>query len=95
MILKLSFFEIYNDVISDLLSEGVNSGLKLKEAGPLILISGLSEHQVTSESEAFNMYKQALVNRKVEETVKNLMSSRSHAVFQVKLYSKDDLNSTN
>jgi len=45
-VLKLSFLEIYNDSISDLLNSDAksNTNLKLKEADKLIFVAGLSEH---------------------------------------------------
>ena len=54
-------------------------------------------HDFDELSEAEEMINHALYNRKVFETVKNTQSSRSHAVLQIKLYSRvlDDLDIDN
>lgn len=90
-VLKLSFMEIYNDVLMDLLDPTAQANLKLKEQGNNIFVSNQLEMEVTSIDQAIDIYFTALINRKREQTVKNILSSRSHAIFQVKLYSKDKM----
>ena len=81
-VLKLSFFEIYNDFITDLLEPEKGRNLKIKEMkSGVTVVEGLSERQVTSTYEAMSVYNLALRNRKCEQTAKNFCSSRSHAVF--------------
>lgn len=56
--------------------EGINS----------IVVEGLSEHSFETNEEALKILHHGLYYRKMYETVKNTESSRSHAVFQIRLY---------
>lgn len=56
------------------------------------MISGLTEIEIENIEKAIDVYYTALINRKREQTVKNILSSRSHAIFQVRLYSKDKMD---
>lgn len=89
--LKISFIEIYNDVLMDLLDPAAQASLKLKEQGDNIFVQNLKEIEITSLDQAIDIYFTALLNRKREQTVKNILSSRSHAIFQVKMYSRDKM----
>lgn len=95
--LKISFLEIYNDNLTDLLKEAdqKDAGLKVKEdKDGFIYVDDLVEQVICSKEEVATVYLEALAKRKAYETIKNELSSRSHAVFQIMLYSKEDLEST-
>jgi hypothetical protein len=83
-VIKVCFLEIYNDVLMDLLNPTPHDGhanLKLKEQGDNIFIQNLCEIEIDTIDRAIEVYFTALINRKREQTVKNVLSSRSHAVF--------------
>ncbi|KAH3680070.1 hypothetical protein WICPIJ_008407 [Wickerhamomyces pijperi] len=86
--LKVSYFEIYNEQVHDLLASNSESRVKLKvrenpQTGPYV--EGLTEFQIT-KLEDFNKYlKMGDVNRTVAQTKMNDNSSRSHAVFSINL----------
>lgn len=87
--------EIYNDFLTDLINPAAEKklvNLKLKEHTGSVFVDGLSEIETDSFDKAIEVYFTALINRRREQTVKNTLSSRSHAVFQVKLYSKDKMD---
>ena len=67
--MKLSFLEIYNDQMIDLLSESPT--LQIKEGPSGINIDNLSVHDFSDLEEAEKILKHALYNRKVFETTKN------------------------
>eukprot|EP00826_Nyctotherus_ovalis_P063387 TRINITY_DN9292_c0_g4_i1.p2 TRINITY_DN9292_c0_g4~~TRINITY_DN9292_c0_g4_i1.p2 ORF type:complete len:157 (+),score=29.13 TRINITY_DN9292_c0_g4_i1:417-887(+) len=86
--LKVSYIEIYNDSIYDLLQEktGILNPLAVNESelGKFTL-KGVIEQPVRNLSEVLNAIKRGERNRHYAESVMNLNSSRSHTVFQVKL----------
>ena len=86
--LKVSYIEIYNDSIYDLLQEktGMLNALTVNESelGKFTL-KGVIEQQVESISQVLNVIKKGERNRHYAESVMNHNSSRSHTIFQVKL----------
>lgn len=109
-ILKMSVVEIYNDVISDLLSDGEpplfsaannmytqtpskSQAPQIKELnvngnGPRVIVQNVQEKTFETYEEGLAVLRQALSRRQVHETTKNIASSRSHAIFLIKLYSR-------
>uniref|UniRef100_A0A7S4GPK1 Kinesin-like protein n=1 Tax=Eutreptiella gymnastica TaxID=73025 RepID=A0A7S4GPK1_9EUGL len=90
-VVKLSFLEIYNEKIQDLLG---NKSKDLKiindpKRGPLV--KGLSEHVVTSWEEVEKLLDKGMETRSVAATAMNDTSSRSHAVVQIALDMEDSL----
>lgn len=84
---KMSFLEIYNEVLKDLLVEGVNeenSALEIWE-DPIkgVYVSGVAEIICNSTEEVMNLVHQGNNNRSTEATDMNQESSRSHAVLLV------------
>jgi kinesin family protein 18/19 len=80
---KLSYLEIYNENIKDLISDNTEH-LKIWE-DPLkgITIAGLTEVQATSPQEVVDMVQMGNMRRTCEPTMANETSSRSHAVLQI------------
>jgi len=79
----VSFIEVYNENIRDLLSE-VDEFLDLREdpiKGPVI--SGVTEVETNSSAEIMDLLHHGNRNRTQQATAANAVSSRSHAVLQV------------
>ncbi len=85
----VSFLEVYNENIRDLLSD-VEEYLDLREdpiKGPVV--SGITEVETKSSTEIMNLLHQGNAKRFQAATAANEVSSRSHAVLQVVVESKD------
>uniref|UniRef100_A0A1D1ZPM9 Kinesin motor domain-containing protein n=1 Tax=Auxenochlorella protothecoides TaxID=3075 RepID=A0A1D1ZPM9_AUXPR len=89
----LSYFEIYNETIHDLLDEagaaapGARPSLRLKEdAEGRVFVAGLSQAEAASAEHALCLLRRGARQRARAETGLNYASSRSHSVFQITLY---------
>ncbi|KND91043.1 Kinesin-like protein 5 [Tolypocladium ophioglossoides CBS 100239] len=89
--LSLSYLEIYNETIRDLLVPGGSkAGLMLREdSNQAVTVSGLTSHHPKDVQEVMDMIVQGNEYRTVSPTEANATSSRSHAVLQVNLALKD------
>ncbi|ETM55705.1 hypothetical protein PPTG_01012 [Phytophthora nicotianae INRA-310] len=89
--LHLSFLQIYNDRLFDLLTDRMRQKPLLLREQPMIdgttsvIIRGLSSEKISSFSNAMQIIHQGHTNRCVRETESNLSSSRSHAIVQVNI----------
>ncbi|EZF30450.1 kinesin-like protein [Trichophyton mentagrophytes] len=95
--LSLSYLEIYNETIRDLLLPGGSKqGLMLREdANQSVSVSGLSTHRPQNVQEVMDMIMRGNEYRTMSPTEANETSSRSHAVLQINVAQKDrnsDLN---
>lgn len=79
----VSYLEIYNENIRDLLSNGGSSNnLKLKELpSEGVIVENLSKHAVHNVAECENLLLLGSKNRKTGSTLMNAGSSRSHSIF--------------
>jgi len=79
---KLSYLEIYNETLRDLLSsDSYDEHLRIRETlHGQVYVSGLSSHTVTSPQEVVMLMKEASSRRVVASTSLNECSSRSHAI---------------
>lgn len=78
---RASYLQIYNEVISDLL-KGDRSNLLIREDKRKgVFVEGLSEWAVRSPYEIYNLMKKGTHSRITASTKLNDLSSRSHAVF--------------
>mmetsp|Transcript_25173 Transcript_25173/g.41418 ORF Transcript_25173/g.41418 Transcript_25173/m.41418 type:complete len:1058 (-) Transcript_25173:144-3317(-) len=91
----VSYCEIYNEVIYDLLEEVSNGKgrqrrkLNLKEdATGKVYVDGLGEIPISNAQQGADVLERGQKNRKVAETLLNMDSSRSHSIFNVKLVQK-------
>lgn len=86
---SLSYYEIYNDKVFDLLEpleQRTPSGLPLRaEANGRTVVAGLSERVCEDLRDFEKMYIEANNNRVTAATKLNAQSSRSHAILRVKL----------
>ncbi|RDW76046.1 kinesin-like protein [Coleophoma crateriformis] len=88
---SLSYLEIYNETIRDLLVPGGSKqGLMLREdANQAVSVAGLSSHSPKDVQQVMDMIVQGNENRTVSPTEANATSSRSHAVLQINVAQKD------
>ena len=88
---RLSYIEVYNETIRDLLSAGPpGENLDLRE-DPLhgMSVAGCSEHPVKDVSEVIRLLSEGNRRRTQEPTAANRESSRSHAVLQILVQQKE------
>ncbi|CAL8072816.1 unnamed protein product [Orchesella dallaii] len=79
----LSYLEIYNEQIRDLLHPTPGVHLELREDREQVHVAGLSEVKATSANEVLNLLHKGNKARTMEATAANTASSRSHAVLMV------------
>ncbi|KAH9320429.1 hypothetical protein KI387_015068, partial [Taxus chinensis] len=80
-VVRLSYLEVYNETVRDLLSPG--RPLVLREDKQGIVAAGLTQYQAYSTDEVMALLQQGNQNRTTEPTRMNETSSRSHAILQV------------
>ena len=88
---SLSYLEIYNETIRDLLVPGGSKqGLMLREdAHQAVSVAGLSSHHPQNVQEVMDMIVRGNEYRTMSPTEANATSSRSHAVLQINVSQKD------
>ena len=88
---SLSYLEIYNETIRDLLVPGGSkAGLMLREdANQGVSVAGLSSHRPQNVQEVMAMIREGNAYRTMSPTEANATSSRSHAVLQINVSQKD------
>ncbi|KIL84898.1 hypothetical protein FAVG1_11768 [Fusarium avenaceum] len=90
--LSLSYLEIYNETIRDLLlpGGGGKGGLMLREdSNQAVSVSGLTSHHPKDVQEVMDLIVRGNEYRTVNATEANATSSRSHAVLQINIAQKD------
>lgn len=86
--LTLSYYEIYNDKVFDLLEapeKRTTAGLPLRDSGGKTVVVGLTERACESLKEFEKLYDEANVNRSTSATKLNAHSSRSHAILRINI----------
>ncbi|RLN04146.1 hypothetical protein C2845_PM13G25800 [Panicum miliaceum] len=97
---KVTFLELYNEEITDLLAPEEISKVALedrqKKSLPLmedgkggVLVRGLEEEIVTNASEIFSLLERGSAKRRTAETLLNKQSSRSHSLFSITIHIKE------
>ena len=87
---RVSFLELYNEEIFDLLS-GTEDQSKLRiyedvQKRGAVIIQGLEELQVHDKKEVYNILERGSIKRQTAETKMNATSSRSHTIFTVTVF---------
>ena len=97
-LVMVSYFEIYNEVIYDLLDSSdrkkrqtqKGGGLEIKQHPILgVYVKGLQEIVVDNANKLQSIIDQGSSNRTVASTLMNSDSSRSHSVFIITIHQKD------
>ncbi|XP_074589164.1 kinesin-like protein KIN-5C [Curcuma longa] len=97
---KVTFLELYNEEITDLLALEELSKTTLedrqKKTLPLmedgkggVLVRGLEEEIVTNADEIFSLLERGSAKRRTAETLLNKQSSRSHSLFSITIHIKE------
>ena len=83
---RVSYLEIYNEVIYDLLSEDPESAdLVIVDEGGATTVKGLSRREVSNEEAALAMFFRGENIRSTAQHCLNRFSSRSHCIFTVEM----------
>jgi hypothetical protein len=84
----LTYLEIYNEQVKDLLAPAGKKPLEIREDARGCQVVGLSEHYPADEAGVFALLDQGNRGRTQSATAANATSSRSHAVCQITVQSK-------
>lgn len=79
-LLRVSYLEIYNEVVNDLLNPA-GQNLRIREDAQGTFVEGIKEEVVLSPAHALSLIAAGEEHRHVGSTNLNLLSSRSHTIF--------------
>uniref|UniRef100_A0A8C3BB11 Kinesin-like protein n=1 Tax=Cairina moschata TaxID=8855 RepID=A0A8C3BB11_CAIMO len=90
---RVSYLEIYNETLCDLLATTTNSGagdvqMAVVDCPRGVYVKGLSIHPVSHEEDALNLLFEGETNRVIAEHSLNKNSSRSHCIFTIYIESR-------
>ena len=90
---KVSFIELYNEELKDLLSADENAKLKIyddnsKRGHASTIVQGMEEKHIQNAAEGIKVLQDGSLKRQVAATKCNDLSSRSHTVFTITAYAK-------
>jgi kinesin family protein 11 len=90
---KVSFIELYNEELRDLLSADESAKLKIYDdasrRGHLsTVVQGMEEKHINNSAEGIKVLQEGSLKRQVAATKCNDLSSRSHTVFTITTYAK-------
>jgi len=88
-VVKVSYLEVYNETLRDLLSVGEAAIEMREDATKGVIITGITEVTAGSPDEVMTLLSVGSKNRTMEATGANVVSSRSHAVLQVTVEHKE------
>lgn len=97
--INVSYLEIYNERIIDLLNTGngstmTNNDLKIRDDPEFgVKVIGLMTPSVSSRQQLLSLIRKGDLNRKTSATDFNARSSRSHSILQIRLKVVNDLTS--
>jgi len=102
-LVQCSYFEIYNEVVYDLLDptrraacKAGGTALEIREDKALgVFVKGLQEIVVDSEEKIRALMEQGASVRSAASTNMNAHSSRSHSIFSIKVHQKDAASNSN
>ncbi|KAK7383246.1 hypothetical protein VNO78_28920 [Psophocarpus tetragonolobus] len=94
-LIRVSYMEIYNEEINDLLVVD-NQKLQIHESLERgVFVAGLKEEIVNNAEQVLNLIKAGEANRHFGETNMNVRSSRSHTIFRMVIESKGKDSNSN
>ncbi|KAG8501236.1 hypothetical protein CXB51_003343 [Gossypium anomalum] len=85
-LLRVSYLEIYNEVVNDLLNPA-GQNLRIREDAQGTFVEGVKEEVVLSPAHALSLMAAGEEHRHVGSTNFNLLSSRSHTIFTLTIES--------
>ncbi|KAL4560723.1 hypothetical protein LXL04_032877 [Taraxacum kok-saghyz] len=85
-LLRVSYLEIYNEVVNDLLNPA-GQNLRIREDSQGAFVEGIKEEVVLSPAHALSLIAAGEEHRHVGSTNFNLLSSRSHTIFTLTIES--------
>jgi kinesin family member 11 len=91
---KVSFLELYNEELTDLLAptdDKDNKRLRLLEDRSGVVVQGLEEVIVKSATEIYQVLDRGTAKRRTAETLLNKRSSRSHSVFTITIHMRESI----
>nr|CCA23446.1 kinesinlike protein KIF22A putative [Albugo laibachii Nc14] len=88
----MSYFEIYNDKIHDLLDPKCPQTLTIRQANESIEIPGLSKKVIGDLNEFQELYASASARRRRASTKLNDCSSRSHSILMIQVQTRHSKN---
>ncbi|XP_050745494.1 kinesin-like protein KIF19 isoform X3 [Drosophila biarmipes] len=88
---SISYLEIYNELIRDLLNPGGPLELREDHRGQRITVAGLSEITTSSRKEVVSLLLKGNKARTMEPTAANQTSSRSHALLSIMVQARTPL----
>jgi len=92
---RVSYLEIYNETMYDLLSPDLSTNISINEDGKGgIFFKGLTQKICNNEEEALSSLFEGETNRTIAQHNMNAASSRSHAVFTIHLEIRSRVEST-
>jgi centromeric protein E len=92
-LLRVSFVEIYNEVIRDLLSDAADPTVAIREDPRKGVYCEATEIIITDYDSIIKALKRGTSKRTVESTAMNDTSSRSHTIFKLVVESKQSVGS--
>jgi hypothetical protein len=88
--ISITYLEIYMEKVYDLLTD-TNKELKVRDhPNQGVYAEGLTQQYVCSVEGAIHLLNQGLTKRHTEATIMNRSSSRSHAIFTIKIVSEEN-----
>ena len=86
---RVSYIEIYNEEIRDLLDSGTSKTLAIREkADGSIVVAGAKQVVAASLADMQNMLDLGSISRTVAGTLMNNQSSRSHSIFTITVHQR-------
>ena len=95
-VIKISYVEIYNEIIKDLLADNKNTQLEIRtDPQKGVILQGASFKKVTNEADAYKLIMRGNKRRTETPSLLNENSSRSHAMLQIYLEVEQQQNNNN
>lgn len=96
-VVRVSFLELYNEELFDLLTNDSNVTSKIKLYEDVtnkgsVIVHGLEEVTVCNKTEIYHILEKGSKRRQVAATLLNANSSRSHTVFSITIHIKESTN---
>lgn len=89
-LVRVSYMEIYNEEVRDLLGKEITKSLEVKERADIgVYVKDLSGYVVHNADDLDNIMKLGNKKRMVGATKMNVESSRSHAIFSITVESSE------